>query len=734
VAKAAIIVESPTKTRTLGRFLGEEYALLASMGHVRDLPEDGMGVDIEGGFTPSYTTTPKQEKVLAQIRKGLAKVERVYLASDPDREGEAISWHLAEALGLKDAERIEFNEITESAVRAALEHPRTVDMDRVNAQQARRVLDRLVGYMLSPLLWEKLGGRSAGTGLSAGRVQSVALRLICDREREVAAFVPQEYWSITATLTPTDRETPFTADLKTKDGQDLELTRADQAEPIAEELRNLPYAVESVQRKERKRNPQPPFITSTLQRAAANAVGFSARKTMAVAQQLYQGVETPDGPLGLITYMRTDSTRISQDAREAAVAFINETYGEQALGPGVAGKKAKGAQDAHEAIRPSYVDRTPDSVRAYLDDDQYKLYDLVWRRFIASQMAAAVLDQTTVSIAAGPYGLRATGQVVKFAGFLAVMRPDDDDEEEKSLPALQDGEPLRALEISPDQHFTKPPPRYNEATLVRELEENGIGRPSTYAAIIETLRQRKYVRMDKRQFVPTALGFSVSDYLVENFPEIMDVEFTARVEALLDAVEQGDTPWASVLRDFHGPFAERLRVAQDAAPRVLEGEVCPECGGRLLERFSVYGKFAGCEKYPECKYTRDLLGDVVKRNEPTPTGENCPECGEPLVTRQSRFGRDFTGCSGYPKCKYIKRGDGEKGARPQAVETDIACEKCDKPMLVRFGRRGPFLGCSGYPRCRGTRNLTDAERAQWLPAQEGEGNPPEGESGPGADE
>lgn len=720
MAKAAIIVESPTKTRTLARFLGDEYTLLASMGHVRDLPEDELAVDIEGGFAPSYTTTPKQEKVLGTIRKALGKVDRVYLASDPDREGEAISWHLAEALGIQGAERIEFNEITEAAVRSALEHPRAIDMDRVNAQQARRVLDRLVGYQLSPLLWEKLGGRAARTSLSAGRVQSVALRLICDREREVAAFVPQEYWSITATLTPLDRDTPFTADLKTRDGQDLELTRAEEAEPIAEELRTAGYVVEKVQRKERKRNPQAPFITSTLQRAAANTVGFSARKTMSVAQQLYQGVETPEGTLGLITYMRTDSTRISQQAREAAVEFINETYGKESLGPGVTGKKAKGAQDAHEAIRPSYVERTPESMRPFLDDDQYKLYDLVWRRFIASQMAAAVLDQTTVDVAAGRYGLRATGQVVKFPGFLAVMRPDDDDEEEKSLPKLNEGEGLRVLEVSPDQHFTKPPPRYNEATLVRELEENGIGRPSTYAAIIETLRTRKYVRMEGRQFIPTPLGFSVSDYLVENFPEIMDVEFTARVEGLLDGVEAGGTEWANVLKDFHDPFAERLQTAQAATPRVLEGEACPECGGQLLERFSVYGKFAGCEKYPECKYTKDLLGDVVQKKEPKPTGENCPECGEPLLVRQSRFGKDFVGCSGYPKCKYIKPGEGDKAPRPKAVETDIPCERCEKPMLVRFGRRGPFLGCSGYPRCRGTRNLSDEERAKWIPDHAGD--------------
>jgi DNA topoisomerase-1 len=715
VGKAAIIVESPTKTKTLKRFLGDQYELLASMGHVRDLPENEIAVDIDHGFAPSYTTTPRQKKLLSSMKQALKSADRVYLASDPDREGEAIAWHLAEALGLKDAERIEFNEITESAVREALEHPRAIDMDRVNAQQARRVLDRLVGYMLSPLLWEKVTARSSKVSLSAGRVQSAALKLICDREREVAAFIPEEYWTILVKLFPHDRDVEFEAELKTRDGEDLELKCADEALPIAEELQQLAYSVRGIERKERRRNPQPPFITSTLQRAAANALNFPARKTMSVAQQLYQGIDTPDGSLGLITYMRTDSTRVAAQAREAAVAYIEGQFGKQFVGPGATGKKVAGAQDAHEAIRPSYVERTPESLRPFLDDDQFKLYDLIWRRFVASQMAAAVFDITTVDIVAGRYGLRAVGSVLKFAGFREVL-PSGDDDEEKSLPALTEGEELRLVAVSPDQHFTKPPPRFNEATLVRALEENGVGRPSTYAQIIETLRQRKYVRMETRQFIPTGLGFSVNDYLAEGFEDIINIDFTAKVEAELDGVEEGEMDWVELLTRFYGPFKERLDLAQQAPPRELE-EPCPECGGKLIERFSQHGKFAGCVNYPDCKYTRDLLSDVLKRPQTRPLDEKCPECGEGLVVRQSR-GQDFVGCSAYPKCKYTRPMEGDSRPVAKALETDIPCEACGKPMLVRIGRRGAFLGCSGYPKCRSTRNLTEEERLKWAPDSE----------------
>lgn len=736
MAKAAIIVESPTKTKTLERFLGDDYKLLASMGHVRDLPESEIAVDVESGFAPHYTTDARQKKVLSTLKKALKGIDKVYLASDPDREGEAIAWHLLEALGLDAPERIEFNEITETAVLEALEHPREIDMDRVNAQQARRVLDRLVGYMISPLLWEKFAtrGRKAGA-LSAGRVQSAALRLICEREREIAAFNPEEYWSVVSVLKPGDQETTFEAELRTRQGEALELKTGEQVEPIVEQLRQLPHEVATVERKERRRNPQPPFITSSLQRGAANELSFSARKTMLVAQQLYQGIDMAEGTVGLITYMRTDSTRVAGQARTAAVEFIKQEHGDSFVGPGAKGKQAKGAQDAHEAIRPTYVERTPDELKPILSDEQFKLYDLIWRRFIASQMSPAVFDQTSVDISAGPYGLRATGSVMKFPGFLKVLRPSKEDQ--KVLPELSEGQSLELVDVVPEQHFTKPPPRYTEASLVRALEDNGVGRPSTYAQIIETLRNRKYVRMLQRQFVATATGMVVNDWLVENFPEIIDVEFTARVESDLDGVEQGETDWVSLLQGFYGPFENRVQTAQESPRRkLMEGENCPECGGQLYETYSVYGRFAGCENYPECKYTRDLMEGILQKVEATPTGEKCPDCGEDLVVRQGRRGQEFIGCSGYPKCTYTKPMKGEAKPRPKSIETDIPCDKCEKKnLMVRFGRRGPFLGCGGYPKCRNTRNLTDEERAKWLPQDEeaAEEAPKADEPGGGAD-
>jgi len=713
VGKPAIIVESPTKTRTLARFLGDEYLLLASMGHVRDLPEDDLAVDIENDFRPHYVIIPSQRKTVAALRKKLAEADTVYLASDPDREGEAIAWSLAEVLKLKDPLRIEFNEITEQAVREALASPGKINLNRVNAQQARRILDRLVGYKLSPLLWEKIkAGHKRSVALSAGRVQSVALRLICDREREIAAFVPEEYWSIAVTLSPQDSEQTFVAELKTKDGEELELKTEQQVMPIVSELQELAYQVAEVQSKKVRRKAPPPFITSSLQRQAASKLGFSARNTMRIAQQLYEGVDLGEGTVGLITYMRTDSTRVADQARRAATAFIARTYGKDYVGPGVRGKKPKRAQDAHEAIRPTDIERTPDKVRRYLSEEQAKLYELIWRRFVASQMAPAIYDQQRVEITAGPYGLRVTASVLRFPGYQAVMPPSSSEEESANLPPLEPGQPLDCHEVTPEQHFTKPPPRYNEGTLVAALEEKGIGRPSTYAPIIETLRQRRYVRMQQRAFVPTALGFAVCDYLVEHFPRIMDVEFTAQVESELDTVESGQRDWVSLLRQFYSDFEKLLDEARQARPKVLEGEVCPKCGGRLVEHYSIYGRFAGCENYPACDYTRDLVPETVRTAAAEELDESCPECGKKLVIRTNRRGVRFIGCSGYPKCRYTRPLEGEQGGhrkRPEAVVTDIPCEKCGKPLVLRYGRRGAFLGCSGYPKCRFTRNATPEE-------------------------
>ncbi|MBD3293149.1 MAG: type I DNA topoisomerase, partial [Armatimonadia bacterium] len=638
---------------------------------------------------------------------GLKGVDEVYLATDPDREGEAIAWHIMDELGLDRAHRIQFNEITREAVLEALQRPGEINMDRVDAQQARRILDRLVGYSLSPVLWKKVGGGRPDSGLSAGRVQSVALRLITDRERERAAFDPEEWWSITALLQPESGE-QFEADLKTIDGEDAEMDSEEVVTPLVEELREAKYLVSEIEEREQKRNPQPPFITSTLQRAASNRLRFSARKTMRVAQQLYEGVEMADGSHGLITYMRTDSTNVAAAARKQAGEFIEGKWGEKYVGPGAKGKKVKGAQEAHEAVRPTSVGRTPDDLKSVLSKDQMALYELIWRRFVASQMAPAVVNQTGVDIKAGRMGLRATGQVVVFPGWYAVMPRDDED---KSLPELAEGEELELLEVTPEQHFTAPPPRYTEASLVRELEANGVGRPSTYADIIDTLTRRRYVATEKRQFVPTPLGLAVSDYLVDNFAEIMDIEFTAHIEEDLDTVERGERDWREVLAEFYEPFESEVSAAENAEPEVLEDETCEECGGRMLVKYSKRGKFAGCENYPDCNYTIDLSGDVLERPPVEETDFECPECGKKLLLRTGRRGR-FFGCSGYPDCRFTANvgPDGEPQERAKPMETSEACPECeDGVLLVREGRRGKFLGCSNYPGCRYTRDYEDEE-------------------------
>ncbi len=735
MAKHAVIVESPAKTRTLERFLGSDYKCLASMGHVRDLPKKELGVSIEDNFRPHYEAIPSAKKVLSGLRKALKDVDTVYLASDPDREGEAIGWHLAQALNLKNVRRIRFNEITEAAVQEALENADDIDMDRVDAQQARRVLDRLVGYLISPVLWKRI--KTGSQALSAGRVQSVALRMIVDREREIAAFKAEEYWTIEALLTPADRDAQFTAELQSRDGEKIELHTQGEADAVTGELKQAEYLISDIAKQTRRRNPAPPFITSTLQQQASRQLRFSARKTMAVAQQLYEGIDLPEGMTALITYMRTDSTRIADSARQEAAAFIKGKFGPDYVGKPKAGKaKKKGVQDAHEAIRPTDVGRDPESMKGYLTDDQLKLYELIWRRFVASQMAAAVFDVTTVDIAAGRYGLRASGSVPIFAGYRSVYEEakldDEPDNNGEELPELNVGEALRLLELSPEQHFTKPPPRFTEASLVRALEENGIGRPSTYSDIIETLRQRKYAYMQKRAFVPTRLGVVVCDYLVEHFPQVMDVQFTARVEADLDTVERGEQDWVQLVREFYGPLSSWIREAETAPPKRL-GEKCPECGGELIERYSASGRFAGCEKFPKCEYTRDLDSGVPDPEVPDLENEECPECGKPLTVKQGPRGA-FIGCTGYPTCRYTRPIDDDGGKKPAAIETDIPCEECGQPLKIRTGKRGPFLGCSGFPKCRFTRNLTpeEAERfsvpsAQTQPAAAEVEPPPDAE-------
>ncbi len=719
--KRAIIVESPTKTRTLERFLGDGYTLLASSGHVRDLPKDGIAVDVEHGFAPQYETIPAQAKRLSELKKALKGMDEVYLAMDPDREGEAIAWHLVEALGLKDARRIEFNEITKDAVVRALEHPGTIDMSRVNAYQARRILDRLVGYKLSPVLWSRIGSRGKEGALSAGRVQSAALRLICDREREIAAFDPDEYWSIEVLLSTGDEAGQFTAQLKTRGGEDVELKTEADVLPIVEELRQARFVVGDISSKRTRRAPQPPLRTSTLQRAAASQLHFAAKKTMRVAQQLYEGVETADGIVGLITYMRTDSTRVSAEAQGQARAFITDQFGEKFIGPGAKGKARKGVQDAHEAIRPTDALRTPEAMKPFLDKDQAKLYEVIWRQFIASQMAAAEFEEIGVEIAAGEYTLRAGGSVLVFAGYLAVLPQERDEAETRLLRHLAEGQELELVEVLPEQHFTKPPPRYTEASLVRALEDNGIGRPSTYAPTIDTLRRRKYVRMQQRAFVPTVVGFVVNDFLVANFPGIVNIEFTAQVEAQLDSVQSGEIEWQELLEKFYAEFAPKIEAAAKAEPRVFEGAVCAKCGGRLLERYFLHGEFAGCENYPDCDYTLNLLADVIPEKKTEPVGRDCPECDKPLVYRVNWREQKFIGCSGYPDCKYTENLGPDGEPVPAAEETDIECEQCGGKMVIRQGRRGPFLGCSNYPKCRNTKPLETPGDGDGAAAEAGSG-------------
>lgn len=653
MAKSLIIVESPAKTKTLKNFLDGGYDIEASMGHVRDLPKKELGVDVNEGFKPKYVAIPERKSVISHLKEAVKGADDVYLATDPDREGEAIAWHLAQALKLKDAKRITFNEITKSAVNEALQHPRRVDDNLVDAQQARRVLDRLVGYKLSPLLWSKVK-----KGLSAGRVQSVAVRLICDREREIQAFVPEEYWSITAKLTKLDEEKPFNAKLAKKDGKDIKLGNEDDSKQVLSNLQNATYTVADIKERQQKRNPAAPFITSTLQQEASRKLGFSNKRTMTVAQSLYEGIDLgSEGSVGLITYMRTDSTRVAGEAIAQARGFILAEYGKEFVPSSPRQfKTKKTSQDAHEAIRPTSVFRKPESVEKYLNKDQFRLYKLIWQRFLASQMESAVLNVMTVDISAKNYTFRATGSTIKFAGFTILYTEGkdngkEDEEENQALPKLSKDELLRLIKLLPKQHFTEPPPRYNEATLVKTLEEKGIGRPSTYAAIISTIQERKYVALEDKRFTPTELGFTVTDLLVKHFPDVMDIKFTADVETKLDDVEEGDKEWVKVMSDFWGPFQKSLEDAKAnmekvKAPPKESGEMCPNCGRPLLIRESRYGEFLGCSGYPECK-------TIV--NKPKMVGVQCPVegCTGEIIERKSKKGKTFYGCNRYPECTFV---------------------------------------------------------------------------------
>lgn len=696
VRRALVVVESPTKVKTIQKFLDARFVVKASMGHVRDLPKSSLGVDVARGFKPKYVVAPGKRKVLEELKRAAARAEALYVATDPDREGEAIGWHLAQELPIdrRRVYRVTFNEITERAVRNAFQHPGQIDQRKVDAQQARRVLDRLVGYSLSPLLWEKVR-----RGLSAGRVQSVALRLIVDREREIQNFRPEEYWSLHARLRGEDpRE--FTAALREVDGAKPVLPDEATTRDLMRELEGATFRVHSVTRGERRRHPAPPFITSTLQQEAGRRLGFTAKKTMTVAQQLYEGVELGDeGPVGLITYMRTDSVRVAREAQEQARAWVSARLGPEYLpeAPPVYRSRST-AQEAHEAIRPTDVTRDPQGVAPYLSRDQLALYRLIWQRFVASQMTPALYDTLTVDIAAGRCLFRVQGQTLRFRGFTAIYVESQEEvevpeeEAEGVVPPLREGEVLTLIGLEPKQHFTQPPPRYTEASLIKTLEELGIGRPSTYAQILSTLiQERGYVRRERRTLFPTELGIAVTDKLLPYFPEIMDVEFTAQMEEHLDEVEEGARHWVDTVREFYEPFARdlaraRAEMANEKAGEAT-GEPCPECGGELLRRRGRFGPFIACSAYPECRYTRDLGGG--ERAEDEPAGENCPTCGRPMVLKHGRYGK-FVACSGYPDCKTTK-----------PLSLGIACPRCGAGEVVeRRSKRGrTFYGCSAYPSC-----------------------------------
>ncbi len=648
--KPLIIVESPTKARTIKKFLPPRYAVSASVGHVRDLPKSSLGVDVEHDFAPKYLTIKGKGDVIKELKSAVKGASDVYLATDPDREGEAIAWHLAELLKLPKPMRIELHEITKEAALAALRDPHPIDMDRVNAQQARRILDRLVGYKISPLLWSKVRG-----GLSAGRVQSVAVKLIVDREREILAFVPREYWSITASLaTASEPEQPFNADLVAYRGEKAEIASQERAAEILRELEGAAYRVASVRKREVKRNAPAPFTTSTLQQEASRKLKMRVRRAMQVAQVLYEGIDLggSEGTVGLITYMRTDSTRISDQAREMAREYVVSTYGEAFHG-GRVYKVREGAQDAHEAIRPTSVFNTPQRVAGHLKRDELRLYTMVWERFVASQMSAAVFDQTTVDVAAGNCTFRATGSTMRFAGFTRVYEESREDEKESGkrivLPELHDGAPLDCRKIEPKQHFTEPPPRYTEAALVKALEDNGVGRPSTYSTIVETIQARGYVTQQERRFMPTEIGTAVNDLLVEHFPKIVSLDFTASMEGDLDKVAVGSEDWVALLRGFYGPFAGELESAQQKLPRLElrdepTDEICPNCGRPMVIKTGRFGKFISCTGYPECKTTKPIVKD---------TGAKCPKDGGAILERRSRKGRTFYGCANYPNCDFV---------------------------------------------------------------------------------
>ncbi len=675
-----VIVESPAKAKTIEKYLGKKYKVKASMGHVRDLPKSQTGVDIENNYKPKYITIRGKGPVLKELKSAAKKAKKIYLAADPDREGEAIAWHLANSLDLdinSDC-RVVFNEITKDAVKESFKHPRPINMDLVDAQQARRILDRLVGYKISPILWKKVK-----KGLSAGRVQSVAVKLIIDRENEIKNFVPEEYWSITGQFE--HESVTFPATFYGIGKEKMKLKNKEEVDEVLSKIKGDKFTVKKIVKRERKRNPAPPFITSSLQQEAARKLNFRARKTMMVAQQLYEGIDLGGGAVGLITYMRTDSTRISETAREEAVKFITEKYGKEYVTETKTNDKKKdNVQDAHEAIRPTSVLRTPESVKKFLTKDQWKLYKLIWERFVASQMAPAVMDTMTVDLENNSVIFRATGSKVKFQGFMKVYVEGTDDKKETKdviLPQLMENEQIQYKEIKPKQHFTQPPPRYTEARLVKTLEELGIGRPSTYAPTLDTIQKRGYVALENRRFVPTELGEIVIELMSEFFPEIIDVEFTAKMEKDLDEIEEGKVHWVRVIDNFYKNFRVHLDRAEKEMEKVeikdeYAGEDCEVCGNPMVIKLGRFGKFMACSNFPECRNTKPIVKEI---------GVQCPKCKEgQVVERKSKKNRLFFGCSRYPECDFVSWD--KPIARP--------CPKCGELLVEKKIKKGVQVKCT----------------------------------------
>jgi len=724
MAKALVVVESPAKAKTINKYLGRDYKVVASMGHIRDLPKSKLGVDIENDFAEEYESIATRKKVIKELKDAAKDASDIYVATDPDREGEAIGWHLAQELGgrKRKIHRLTFNEITKKAIQEAIKRPGTIDEKMVAAQRARRVLDRLVGYKISPLLWDKVR-----RGLSAGRVQSVALKLVCDREREIERFVPEEYWQLFARLAGA-QPPEFEAKLLKKSGEPIKVANEEQSKAILADLEGESWIVTSVVTKERKRNAPAPFITSKLQQTAR----FPVKKTMLLAQQLYEGgIDIPELTGGLITYMRTDSVRVADEALVAVRDHIKSTFGDEYMPEKANYYKSKSdAQDAHEAIRPTSMQHDPETVKAYLTPDQYSLYRLIWNRFVASQMNPATFDETTVDITAGEYVFRVKGTVPKFAGWMATygLTPgepeqkdqasgdaasDDEDAVSGVLPTLAEGDRLELKALRPEQKFTQPPPRFSEATLVKELEENGIGRPSTYASIIGVLQDRDYVNKIEGRFKPTALGVIISDLLTKSFDDIIDVEYTRSLEDDLDKIEQGKTDYAKTLSDFYKKFKKDLskagREMDDFKKGIDIGEACDKCGSPMLKRVGKFGPFIACSAYPDCTNTRELEEQQPESESGEEEIEPCENCGKPMAMKRGRFGQ-FLACTGYPECKTTRKliatkQGGLRAAKPDQI-LDEKCPRCGSNLVIKQGRFGEFTACTSYPECKYVKHKT----------------------------